>query len=91
MSSHGDNAALPQSKETVHYQRKVTVPKQSEMRQDTVHPKTDTSRDHQVISAGKKKSVTFGDSNAEEEKRSGKHAPIPGEVTPAAKTGSRPG
>jgi hypothetical protein len=40
------------------------------MRQDTVHPKTDTSRDQQAISAGKKKSVTFGDSCTEEKKNS---------------------
>ena len=74
-----------QRKGTMQYQRKVTAPQQSEMRQDTVHPKTDTSRDHQVTSAGKKKSVTFGDSCKEEEKRSEKHAPTAGKVTTAAK------
>ena len=86
MSSLRDKAVPPQRKGTMQYQRKVTAPQQSEMRQDTVHPKTDTSRDHQVISAGKKKSVTFGDANAVEEKQSGKHAPTAGKVTTAAET-----
>ena len=88
MSSVRDNAVPPQRKETMHYQRKETAPQQSEVRQDTVHHKTETSRDHQVTSAGKKKSVTFGDSCKEEEKRSEKHAPAEGKVTTAAKTTS---
>ena len=91
VSSVRDNAVPPQRKEAVHYQRKEAAPPQRELRQDTARSKTETSRDHQVTSAGKKKSVTFGDSCAEEEKQSGKRAPTTGEVTPAAKTGSRPG
>ena len=77
----------------MHYQRKETAPQQSEVRQDTVHHKTETSREQPVTSAGKKKSVTFGDSFTEEEKRPREHgpAPAPGGVTSAAKTGSRPG
>ena len=75
----------------MHYQRKETAPQQSEARQDTTHHKTETSREQPVTSAGKKKSVTFGDSFAEEEKKSGKHVPTTGKVTSAAKTGSRPG
>ena len=86
MSSLRDNAVPPQRKETMQYQRKVTVPQQSEMRQDAVQSKTETSRDHQVTSAGKKKSVTFGDSCTEEEKNSSNHAPTAGGVTSAAKT-----
>ena len=86
MSSHKDNAALPRSKETVHYQRKATVPQQSEVRQDTFHPKTDNSRDQHFTSAGKKKSVTFGDLCTEEEKNPRNHAPTAGGVTSAAKT-----
>ena len=78
--------ALPQVKGTVCYQRKVTVPQQSEMRQDTFLSKTDTSRDQHVTSARKKKSVTFGDPCKDEEKRSEKHAPTAGKVTTAAKT-----
>ena len=75
-----------QRKERVHYQRKVTVTQQSEMRQDTVHPKTDTSRDQHVTSAGKKKSVTFGDSCTEEEKNPRNNAQTAGKVTSAEKT-----
>ena len=86
MSSHTGNAALPPKRETAHYQRKETAPQQEEVRQGIVHPKTDTHRDQQAISAGKKKNVTFGDSGTEEEKHSVKHAPTAGGVTSAAKT-----
>ncbi len=78
--------ALLLNKETVYYLRKLTIPEKSEMRQDTTHRKTDTSRDQHVTFAGKKESVTFGDSNEEGEKKSGKHALTTGEGTPAAKT-----
>ena len=91
VSSVKNSAVPPQRKEAVHYQRKEAAPPQRELRQDTARSKTETSRHHQVTSAGKKKSVTFEDSCVEEEKQSGKHAPTAGEVTPAAKTGSRPG
>ena len=79
----GDNA-LPEE---------MTAPQQSEVRQDTVHHKTETSREQPVTFAGKKKSVTFGDAFTEEEKRPREHGPTPtpGGVTSAAKTGSRPG
>jgi len=88
MSSVRDNAVPPQRKETMHYQRKETAPQQSEVRKDTVHHKNETSREQPVTSAGKKKSVTFGDSCTEEEKRPREHAPTPtpGRVTSAAKT-----
>ena len=88
VSSVRDNAVPPQRKEAVHYQRKEAAPPQREVRQDTARPKSETSRDHQVTSAGKKKSVTFGDSFTEEEKRPREHgpAPTPGGVTSAAKT-----
>jgi hypothetical protein len=86
VSSHTGNAALPPKRETAHYQRKETAPQQEGVKQGTGHPKTDTHRDQQAISAGKKKNVTFGDSGTEEEKHSGKHAPTAGGVTSAAKT-----
>jgi len=68
------------------YQRKETAPQKSEAKQDTAYHKIETSRGQPVTSAGKKKSVTFGNSFAEEEKNAGKHAPTTGEVTSAAKT-----
>ena len=79
---------IPHRKVTVHYQRKATVLLQSDMRQDTVHHKTETSREQPLTSDGKKKSVTFGDSYTEEEKRPREHgpAPTPLGVTSAAKT-----
>ncbi len=86
VSSVRDNAVPPQRKKAVHYQRKEAAPPQRELRQGTARSKTETSRDHQVTSAGKKKSVTFGDPCAEEEKQYGKRAPTTGEVTSAAKT-----
>jgi hypothetical protein len=84
VSSVRDNAVPPQRKEAVHYQRKEAAPPQRELRQDTARSKTETSRDHQFTSAGKKKSVTFGDSCTEEEKRSEKHAPTTEKVTTVA-------
>ena len=86
VSSVKNSAVPPQRKEAVHYQRKEAAPPQRELRHDTARSKTETSRDHKVTSAGKKKSVTFGDSCAEEEKQSGKLAPTTGEVAPTAKT-----
>ena len=84
MSSVRDNTVPPQRKEAVHYQRKVDAPQQSEIRQDTFQPKSETSRNQQATFAGKKKSVTFGDSCTEEEKQCRKHAPTAGKVITVA-------
>jgi hypothetical protein len=67
------------------YQRKVTAPQQSEMRHDTVQSKIETAGTKKPYLLGRRMYVTFGDPCAEEEKKSGKHAPITGEVPPAAK------